>query len=167
MAIKEGEWIEVEYTGTFEDGSVFDSTDKQGGNPLKFQVGAGQIIPGFDTSVVGKSLGDEYDITLEPSDAYGEYQENLIQKVSKSQFPPDVEPKPGMQLLLMGPNNQPIPAMIDTVEENAVIIDLNHPLAGKILNFKIKIVGTDCEPGLPSACGCGCDHGPDGHQGCC
>ena len=161
MAIKEGDIIKVEYTGTFDDSTIFDSTEANGGIPLKFEVGAGQIIPGFDKSVFGKSVGDEFNIRLEPSDAYGEYKEGMTQSISKDQFPPEQEPKAGLMILLMGPQGQPVPATIKEVEDDIVTIDLNHPMAGNILNFKVKIVETGCEPDPPHACGCGVDHDHD------
>ena len=161
MAIKEGDIIKVEYVGTFDDGSIFDSTEANGDNPLKFEVGAGQIIPGFDNSVVGKNVGDEFNIRLEPSEAYGEYKEGMTQSISKDQFPPEQEPKAGLMIMLMGPQGQPIPATIKEVEDDIVIIDSNHPMAGKILNFKIKVVETGCEPDPPHVCGCGHDHDHD------
>jgi len=161
MAIKERDIIKVEYTGTFDDGTIFDSTEINGGIPLKFEVGAGQIIPGFDNSVIGKSIGDEFDIRLEPSDAYGEYKEGITQSISKDQFPPEQEPEAGLMILLAGPQGQPVPATIKEIMDDIVTIDLNHPMAGKVLNFKIKIIETGCEPDPPHSCGCGHDHDHD------
>lgn len=169
MTIEKGEWIKVEYTGTFDDGSVFDSTEMNGGIPLHFQVGAQMLIKGFDDSVVGKAKGDEYEIKLNPNEAYGEYRDGLTQTIPRNQFPPEVEPQSGMMLMLMGPGNQPIPASIKEVDDEFVTIDLNHPMAGKVLNFNIKIVETNCEAAPPSACGCGCDHDhmDEDCGGCC
>ncbi|MFX0023457.1 MAG: peptidylprolyl isomerase [Candidatus Hermodarchaeota archaeon] len=161
MAIKTGDIIKVEYIGTFEDGTVFDSTELNGGIPLKFEVGAGQIIPGFDNSVLGKSVGDKYDIRLVPSEAYGDYKEGMTQSISKDQFPAEQEPEPGLMILLLGPQGQPVPATIKEVNDDIVTIDLNHPMAGKVLNFNIKIIETDCEPDPPHTCGCGHDHDHD------
>ena len=157
MAIKKGDIIKVHYTGTFNDGTVFDSSESHG-HPLKFEVGAQQLIKGFDDSVIGKEVGDEYSIKLEPHEAYGEYNEAFTQQVPKSQFPTDPEPQPGMMLQLMGPDGNATIASIKNVSEDFVTIDLNHPMAGKTLNFKIKIVETGCEPDPPSACECGCGH---------
>ena len=156
MAIEEGDIIKVEYTGTLKDGSVFDSTKANDGKPLKFEVGCGQIIPGFDKSVVGKEVGDEYEIKLEPEEAYGEYQEGLIKEIPKDKFPNLKEIKEGMMIALMGPNNEQIPATVKEITDEKVRIDLNHPLAGKSLNFKIKILETGCEPDKGHSCGCGC-----------
>jgi FKBP-type peptidyl-prolyl cis-trans isomerase 2 len=167
MAVKKGEWIKVEYTGTLDDGTIFDSTGTNGGNPLKLQVGAGQLIKGFDESVQGKASGEEYSIRLEPSEAYGEYKGGLTHKVPKDQFPKGAELKPGLMIMVSGPQGQ-IPASIKSIEEDEVIIDLNHPMAGKVLNFKIKIIETNCKPEPPIACGCGCSSDQMNNQdGCC
>ncbi|MFX1531240.1 MAG: peptidylprolyl isomerase [Promethearchaeota archaeon] len=166
MAVKKGEWIKVEYEGTFDDGTVFDSTELNGGAPLKFQVGMGQLIKGFDDSVVDKKLGDEYVIRIEPSEAYGEIKEGMTQRIPKAQFPKGVDLVPGMMLMIMSPEGQ-MPASIKSVGEDKVVIDLNHPMAGKVLNFKIKIVETNCEPDPPIACDCGCGNDHSQNSGCC
>ncbi len=157
--IKKGDIIKVEYIGTLDNGTEFDSTERNGGVPLKFEVGSGQLISGFDDSVIGKSVGEEYNIHLNPSEAYGEYQEDLIHSVSKDQFPPEHEPKIGMTIFLRGNDEgQPIPASIKQIDDDIVTLDLNHPLAGQALNFKIKIIETGCEPDACEECGAECDH---------
>jgi len=160
MAIQKGDIIKVEYEGRLEDGTIFDSTELNEGLPLKFEVGAGHLIPGFDNSVLGKEVGDEFDIILKPNDAYGEIDPILAQTISRDDFPGDVEPEPGMMLRVNAPNGSYSVAWITDVDEEFITIDMNHPLAGKILNFKIKILETGCEPDPAEACGCGCgtDH---------
>jgi len=157
MGIQKGDIIRVEYTGTFDDGNIFDSTDLNGGEPLKFEVGASQIIQGFDDSVIGKEVGEEYTIKLQPSEAYGERTLELVKKVPRSILPPEEEPKIGKQVILSHPQGHFRYATITNITDEEVSLDLNHPLAGKILNFLIKIVETGCEPD-PPGCGCGCDH---------
>ena len=157
LAIKKGDIIKVQYTGTFDDGTVFDSSETHG-QPLKFEVGAAQLIKGFNSSVVGKDVGDEYTVKIQPEEAYGAYNENMSQEVPKAEFPNDPKPEAGMMLQLGGPDGQVAIATIKEVTDDNVIIDLNHPMAGKVLNFNIKIVETGCEPDPPSACGCGCGH---------
>ena len=158
MAIKEGDIIKVEYEGTLDDGTVFDSTKMNEGKPLKFEVGCGHVISGFENAVVGKEVGDEFEIHLEPSEAYGDYNEKLIQDVPKENFPQDQEIKEEMVIVLVDPNNNQIPATVTEVREDLVRIDLNHPLAGKNLNFKVKVIETGCEPD-PDSCGPGCSCG--------
>jgi FKBP-type peptidyl-prolyl cis-trans isomerase 2 len=157
MAIKKGDIIKVQYEGALEDGTIFDSTESNNGFPLKFEVGAGNIIKGFDEAVVGKEVGEEFTIKLHPSEAYGDYQEGLIKKMPKSIFPKDQDPQPGMAVQVMDQTGHVMIALIKDVKDENVIIDLNHPLAGEILNFKIKIIETGCEPDPPDACGCGCE----------
>lgn len=139
MAIKKGDGVKVEYTGTLDDGTVFDSSEKHG-KPLEFEAGAGQLIKGFDDAVIGMKKGEEKTIRIEPNEAYGELREDLVKKVLKEQLPKEQEPKEGMVLIVSLPNGHQIPAVIIEADEKDVTVDLNHPLAGKALNFKIKVV---------------------------
>ncbi len=141
MSIKKGDNVKVEYTGTLDDGTVFDSS-KHGehSHPLEFEVGAGQLIKGFDGAVIGMEKGEEKDIKLKPEEAYGQPNPQLTQKVPMDKLPPGQEPKAGMILGLATPDGKQVPARITEVNEKEIIIDLNHPLAGKNLNFKIKVV---------------------------
>lgn len=160
MAIKKGDIIKVEYEGSLDDGTVFDCTEKNGGNPLKFEVGGGQIIKGFDNAVIGKEVGESFAIKLQPSEAYGDYNKKLIRKMPKDLFPKKQDPKSGMIIQVMDETGHVMLATIKEIEDQNVIIDMNHPLAGKVLNFKIKVTETGCEPDPPHSCGCGCgrDH---------
>jgi FKBP-type peptidyl-prolyl cis-trans isomerase 2 len=138
MAITKGNKIKVEYTGTLEDGSTFDTS--VGKEPLEFEVGSGQLIKGFDDAVMGMEKGQEKEITLTPENAYGAVNPELSKKVPRSQLPEGPEPQAGMMLAVSLPTGQQIPAKIIAVDDTEVTIDLNHPLAGKTLKFKIKIV---------------------------
>ncbi len=133
--------MKVEYTGKLDDGTVFDSSESHK-EPLQFQVGAGQVIPGFENAMVGMKEGEEKEIKLLAKEAYGEYNPQLIRKVPRSNLPKEgPEPKSGMILMAGLPNGMQVPVKIVAVDAESVSIDLNHPLAGKSLNFKIKIVG--------------------------
>ncbi|MBY9015036.1 MAG: peptidylprolyl isomerase [Candidatus Lokiarchaeota archaeon] len=160
MAIKKGDIIKVEYEGRLEDRTIFDSTELQGGEPLKFEVGSSMLIQGFNNSVLGKDVGDEFDITLSASEAYGEIDPLLVQTVSIKELPKDLDPEPGMMLGVGDANGTHSMAWVKEVDDKFIIIDMNHPLAGKTLNFKIKILETGCEPDPPDAheCECGCEH---------
>ncbi len=138
MAIKKGDKVKVDYTGTLEDGTVFDTSE--GKEPLEFEVGSGQLIKGFDDAVIGMEKGDEKEIKLEPADAYGDYNPALTQKVPRESLPKEPEPKPGMSLLMVLPDGKRFPVTISEVTDEEVTLDLNHPLAGKTLTFRIKIV---------------------------
>ena len=161
MAIKKGDIIKVQYEGRLEDGTIFDSTELNGGSALKFEVGAGLIIPGFDKAVIGKNTGEEFEIEVEPNEAYGEIDPILTQTIGRDQIPEDLneDVEPGMMLRVSDPNGNYSIAWIKEVDDEFITIDLNHPLAGKKLNFKIKILETGCEPDPPDAgCSCGCGH---------
>lgn len=139
MPIKEGDKVKIEYEGKLEDGTVFDSSEKHG-KPLEFEVGSKQIIPGFEKAVIGMKKGEEKEITLEPKDAYGDPNPQLIKSVPKEQLPKEPEPKVGMVLGITLPNGSQFPAKIVEVGDKEIKIDMNHPLAGKKLIFKIKVV---------------------------
>ena len=137
--MKKGDKVKVHYTGTLNDGTVFDSSE--GKEPLEFTIGEGHVIPGFENGIMEMRLNDEKTIKIEAKDAYGERDERMVVAVPRSKFPPEIEA--GGQLLLKGPEGQRIPAKIKEVKDSEVIIDLNHPLAGKELNFRVKVVGVN------------------------
>lgn len=138
MPIKKGDKVKVEYTGMLEDDTVFDSTEKHGGEPLEFEVGSGMMIPGFDKAVVGMEKSEEKDIELKPGEAYGEHNAELVKKLPKQGFPEDA--KVGSLIGISMPNGQQLPARIISIKDDHVLLDLNHELAGKNLKFHIKIV---------------------------
>lgn len=136
--VKDGDTVKVHYTGTLEDGSVFDSSENR--EPLEFTLGQGQLIPGFEKAVIGMVVGDKTSVDIPSDEAYGEVREDLIINVPKEQLPEDVEPQVGMQLQLNQPNGQPVPVRITDISEAELTLDANHPLAGKDLNFAIELV---------------------------
>ena len=140
MAVEKGNTIKVEYSGSFENGEVFDASEKHG-EPLEFKAGEGMVVPGFDTAVIGMDVGEEKSVTLKPVEAYGESHPNAVQKVPKDKFP--AEAKEGMMIGVPLPNGQQIPAKITKIDDKEVTIDMNHPMAGKTLIFKIKIVSSE------------------------
>jgi len=136
---KKGDKVKVEYVGTLEDGTVFDSSEKHNA-PLEFEVGSGHIIQGFDNAVEGMKVGEEKEITLSPNEAYGEYNPELIKDIPKEVFPQDQTIQVGMVFMLNLPSGQQVPAKISEIKDQEVTIDLNPPLAGKTLKFKIKLL---------------------------
>lgn len=139
MAVKKGDKVKVEYTGTLEDGTVFDASEKHGA-PLEFEVGSGMVIKGFDEALVGMEKGEEKEVTIKPEQAYGDPNPEMVKKIPREQLPKDQEPKAGMMLIMSLPNGQQLPAKITEVSDKEVTLDLNHPLAGKTLKFKLKVV---------------------------
>jgi FKBP-type peptidyl-prolyl cis-trans isomerase 2 len=134
--IENGKIVAVHYTGKLTDGITFDSSE--GRDPLKFQVGSGQIIPGFENAILGKNVGDKVTINISPDEAYGQVREDLIVKVSMDQMPGEVQV--GQALQAQADNGQSVNVIIKEVNEDHVIIDGNHPLAGKELVFDIEVV---------------------------
>lgn len=135
---KDGDTVKVHYTGTLENGEVFDTSRER--EPLEFKLGEGQLIPGFEKAVIGMAEGDSTKVDIPSDEAYGEAREDLVIKVPKDQLPEDVEPQIGMQLQVNQPNGQPIPVRITEVGEAELTLDANHPLAGKDLSFNIELV---------------------------
>ena len=129
--------VTVNYTGRLEDGSVFDSSNVEGREPLKATLGQGQLIKGFENGLHEMSVGDKKTVEILPEDAYGEYQDYMIQEVPKEQMPGEVEIGMPLQAQTqMGPVN----FVVKEVKEDVVILDANHPLAGKKLIFDLEVV---------------------------
>ncbi|MBI4439611.1 peptidylprolyl isomerase [Candidatus Woesearchaeota archaeon] len=137
MALKKGSKVKVEYEGSLDDGTVFDSSDRHG--PLEFEIGAGKVIGGFDRAVSDMKKGDRKEISLNPSEAYGEPMPQLIAKVPRDQLPKE-EIREGMMLMVTLPDGRNMPAKIVQVSDGEATIDFNHPLAGKSLHFKLHLI---------------------------
>jgi peptidylprolyl isomerase len=136
--VKSGDSVKVHYTGKFDSGEVFDSSD--GGDPLAFTVGAGQVIPGFDQALIGMQVGDTKEIVVLPDQAYGERMLELIQTIDRDQFQlGDIEPEVGMAIEMQTPQGS-IPLVITGLSEKTVTLDANHPLAGESLHFALTLV---------------------------
>lgn len=143
-AIKAGDTISVHYTGKLESGDVFDTSEKR--SPLKFTVGAGQLIAGFDTAVVGMNVGESTTVTIAPEEGYGASRDELIIDMPKSYVPQDMNLEVGMPVQLVDQDQNPVLAVVHEILEDTVRMDANHPLAGKTLVFDIEIVETGLDP---------------------
>lgn len=138
---KSGDTVKVHYTGSLSDGTVFDSSRER--EPLAFQVGAGQVIPGFNDAVDGMNVGDTVTVTIEAKDAYGDYREDYILNVKPTDIPPEITPEVGMELALHQEDGGSVPVRVTNVTEEEVTLDANHPLAGKDLTFEIELVNVE------------------------
>jgi peptidylprolyl isomerase len=143
---KSGDTVKIHYTGTLDDGTQFDSS--AGRDPLEFQIGSGQVIPGFDKAVEGMAVGDKKNVRIEAADAYGERHEQLVQQVPRSALPDDLTPEEGMALQSQSPEGQVMMLMVTAVGEEEITVDANHPLAGKALSFDIELVSIGGDVGL-------------------
>lgn len=135
---QEGDTVAVHYTGKLDDGEVFDSSRDR--DPLEFEVGSGQVIPGFDRAVEGLEVGGSREVRVEPEEGYGEPREDLVVDVEKDQFPDESEPEVGRQVQVQVAPGQNRVATITGVEDESITLDLNHPLAGKPLTFDVELV---------------------------
>jgi len=132
-----GNLVSVHYKGTFDDGTVFDSSLER--EPITFTVGQGQMIPGFDAAVNGLSIGQEVNIRIEPQDAYGEHLKENIVNIPLEFVPKDVSPKIGDFMQLKNPEGQVFDVQVIDLNEKEIVLDANHPMAGKVLNFFIRL----------------------------
>ena len=133
-----GKTVKVHYKGTLNDGSIFDTSE--GRDPLEFQVGSGQVIPGFDAAIQRMDEGATETITIPSSEAYGDVREDMIATIPHEQFPEGLNPEVGQTLQLKTPDGA-LPVRVVDVKDEGVTIDGNHPLAGKDLTFELTVVG--------------------------
>jgi FKBP-type peptidyl-prolyl cis-trans isomerase SlyD len=157
--VADGHVVLFHYTLTDDEGTVLD-TSRDNGEPLPYLHGAQNIVPGLESQMTGKSIGDAFKASVAPADGYGEHNGIAPQAVPRGEFPPEVPLQPGVQLMAQGPDGVGMPIWIAAVDDEHVHVDMNHPLAGKTLHFDVEITGirpaTDVEKqhGHP--------HGPDG-----
>ncbi|MDC0738762.1 peptidylprolyl isomerase [Cognatishimia sp. SS12] len=137
-AAKAGDKVQIHYTGTLDDGSVFDSSE--GRDPLEFQLGSGQVIPGFDTGVTGMEVGEKKTINIPCEEAYGPVNEAMVQDVPRGQIPAEIPLSEGLMLQMQGPDGQVLPVQVKKFDDETVTLDANHALAGKDLTFALELV---------------------------
>lgn len=135
---KSGDTVKVHYTGKLEDGTVFDSSLDR--DPIEFTIGKGDLIPGFETAVVGMESGDSKTISIPAEQGYGAHHKELVTEVEKDQFPHDIEAKAGQQLQLQSQDGRQMIVTVTEVSDSSVKLDANHPLAGKDLTFDLQLV---------------------------
>jgi FKBP-type peptidyl-prolyl cis-trans isomerase 2 len=135
--IKGKDFVKIHYTGSLADGSVFDSSLQR--EPLAFIMDVGMLIPGLEADVKEANVGDKRKAVIEAENAYGPVNEEAVQDVPKTQFPDDLKLEIGMQLQAQGPQG-PIPVMVKEIKDESVIVDFNHPLAGKDLTFEYELL---------------------------
>ncbi len=159
-------YVSVEYTGTLQNGEVFDSS--AGRQPLEVKMGAGQLIKGFENALMGMVLHEKKTFTIEPEDAYGERNESLMHSFPTANVPPGVNPQVGQTIGLQTQDGRQVPAQVVSVDDEKVVLDLNHPLAGQALTFDIEVVGiSDTPTQVQAGSGGGCSSGGDCSSECC
>jgi len=138
--IKNGDTVNVNYTGKLEDGTIFDSSLIEGRTPLKVTLGQNQLIKGFENGLIDMLEGDKKTVEIEPMDAYGDHNPEMIIEIPSTNVPPDVQ----VGQMLQGNSPQgPVNVKVLEIKEDVVVLDGNHPLAGKKLIFDLEVVGID------------------------
>jgi len=136
--VKKGDTIKVHYHGTLSDGTIFDSSN--GREPLEFEVGGGMVIEGVDNGVLGMAVGDKRTVEIAAEEAYGPVNQDMFIEFPIDRFPADLVPEVGTQLNMSNDQGQQFPVMIVEVADEFVILDANHPLAGRNLIFDLELV---------------------------
>lgn len=161
--VENGLFVKMDYTGSLGNGQVFDSS--QGKQPIEVQVGAGQLIKGFEKELLGMSLNEKKTFTVSPEDAYGEKDPNRSRTFPRKDMTSDIEPQVGQMVTLGAPDGRQMPAQITEVTDKSVTLDLNHPLAGQTLTFEIEVLGISKEATMASG-GCNCSSSQQAGCGC-
>jgi|SRR5690606_6077080 len=133
-----GDTVRVHYTGRFEDGTVFDTSQDR--EPIEFTLGEHQVIPGFENAVTGMQAGETKTAQIPPEEAYGERREDLLIDVPRAEVPADIDPQIGQTLQVQGAGGQVFPVVVANVGEDMITLDANHPLAGRSLIFDIQLI---------------------------
>jgi len=151
---KNGDKVRVHYTGTLEDGSIFDSSETgsdecsddscgcggKSGDPLEFVIGDGNLLPKFEAAVVGLEPGQKVRVQIPSGDAYGQRVEEMVAVIERSEIPADINPEPGQQMEVILQDGTPMPVLVTEVTDTTITLDANHPLAGQDLTFDITLV---------------------------
>ena len=140
MPIKPGDTVSGQDVGTVDDGSEFGPSRE--GSALRFKVGSGQVIPGFDKAVTGHEVGDKFSVTIPAAEAYGERQQQLLFSVPLEQVPPSIKPQPGMMLHVSTDQGE-LEVAVHEVTDTHIVLDANHPMAGNDLTFALEVVAID------------------------
>ncbi|MDC1226735.1 peptidylprolyl isomerase [Algibacter sp.] len=136
--VKENDTVKVHYTGKLSNGQVFDSSvDRE---PLEVTLGLGMLIPGFEKGIMTMELNEKKTINIPVAEAYGDVQKELLYEVKKEQLPQDMKPEVGMGLASKGEDGREVQFRIAEVNEDHIIADANHPLAGQDLTFDLELV---------------------------
>lgn len=137
MKIAKGCVVDLDYSLHLGDGEVVDRSEP--GEPLSYLHGEGEIVPGLESALEGLSTGDQRNVVVEPQSGYGVHDHRGVQRVPREAFPPGFEPKPGMELTAQNADGDEVPFVVQGVDGDQVVIDLNHPLAGKTLHFDVTV----------------------------
>ncbi len=135
---KDGDTVQIHYTGRLDDNTVFDSS--AGKSPLEFKLGSGEVIQGFDDAITGMRIGEKKTTSIPADKAYGQHQAEMVMEVERDQFPSEIVPEMGQKIQLEQPNGQEVIVVVIAVNDTKVTLDANPPLAGQDLTFDLELV---------------------------
>lgn len=134
---KQGDKVSVHYTGRLNDGTEFDSSRDR--SPLEFTIGEAQVIPGFEEAVVGMDVDESKTISIPAAEAYGDYRQEMVFKIERTELPPSLDPQVGQRLQKGESDGRNMVVTVVEVSEESITLDANHPLAGQELTFDIEL----------------------------
>jgi FKBP-type peptidyl-prolyl cis-trans isomerase SlyD len=159
--IATGKVVSIHYTLKDDDGQVLDASEEN--EPLLYLHGAENIVPGLERQLEGAAVGETRTAVVPPAEGYGERSDDEVQLVPRAEFPDDMPLEPGIGFAVEGPEGQTIPLWILEVRDQEVVVDANHPLAGKTLHFEVTVAAVRDATADETAHGH--PHGPTGHEG--
>ena len=163
--VENGLFVSVEYTGTLNNGEIFDTS--RGRRPLEVEIGTGSLIRGFEDELMGMTLNEKKTFTIKPEEAYGLRNEDYVRTFARAEIPAEINPEVGQILALNTEKGHQIPARVTHIDDEKMVVDMNHPLAGEALTFDIEVIGISDTPTQDQAgCGCGCNAEGDCSSGC-
>lgn len=136
--VKENDTVRVHYTGKLENGQIFDSSLQR--EPLEFTLGQGQLIPGFEQGVLNMKVNEKKTINIPHTEAYGEVKKELFHEVEKDKLPEEIKLEEGMGLVSKAPDGSERQLILREIKDETIVVDANHPLAGKDLTFELELV---------------------------
>lgn len=136
--VKENDTVKVHYTGKLDNGQVFDSSLER--EPLEVKLGEGSLIPGFENGLIDMGVNEKKTITIPKEEAYGEVRKELFQAVKNEELPEEIKPEVGMGLVATGPDGAQQQLRVAEVNDDHIVIDANHPLAGQDLTFELEVI---------------------------
>jgi FKBP-type peptidyl-prolyl cis-trans isomerase SlyD len=160
MAIGQNKIVKMDYTLKDDEGNIVQTTNNK--EPFQFISGTKQILPKLEEEIDGMIIGSKKNVKIPATEAYGEYSEQAVQQVSKTNFPEGVDLKEGMEFVANSPEGQQMPFVVKEVKQEEVTIDFNHPLAGKDLEFEVKLI--DIRDATVEELQHGHAHGPGGNH---
>ena len=160
LLIADGQVVTMHYTLKADDGEVLDASTPE--EPMMYLHGAENIVPGLEKALTGKAVGYKSKVTVSPAEGYGEREDEEPEAIPRKAFPPDMTIEPGMTFMAEGPDHEHAPIWVVAIEGDKILVDSQHPLAGKTLHFDVEVI--EIRAATKDEMDHGHPHGPDGHH---